>query len=397
MPGPRGRARGPLWDADGSRSQDTVEIADLALWLIGRLGSNLLESCQCNTVPVDSFIKSPALDPLTFRWRMCSNMGSILIRALLILVLTSGPAVAFELGLPIVCTLGEDCFLQQYVDRDPGPGIADYTCGTQTYDGHKGTDIRIRTTADVQKSVAVVAAAPGVVVGLRDGMPDHLVHTEEDRAALADQQCGNGVRIDHGAGWQTQYCHLRQGSVSVMKGQHVAAGTKLGEVGYSGHATFPHVHLQVTKDGNVIDPFLPDLTKPCGSRVKPLWSGSAFSALAYRPGTLLAVGLTDRAISLEELEASAPLAAPSRGTPVVAYMWAINLQKGDVVDIEVTYEGKGVVKNSERLERNKAQFMLFAGKKPPADGWLEGTYTAAVEVTREGKPVLNGSQTMALK
>ena len=320
-----------------------------------------------------------------------------LLRALLVLVLTSGPAVALELGLPIACTIGEDCFLQQYVDRDRGPGIEDYTCGAQTYDGHKGTDIRIRTTADVQKSIAVLAAAPGVVAGLRDGLRDHLVRTEEDRAAVADHECGNGVRLDHGQGWQTQYCHLRQGSLRVMKGQQVAAGTKLGEVGYSGDATFPHVHLQVTKDGSIVDPFLPDLTASCERGGKPLWSASVLAALSYQPVTLLAIGLTDRAITLGELEAGAPLIAPSRNTSVVAYMWAINLQKGDVVDIELRHGGNVVVKNSERAERNKAQFMLFAGKKPPPGGWAEGTYTSAVQVIREGKPVLKGSQTMAVK
>src|SRR5262245_24798549 len=147
------------------------------------------------------------------------------ITALFVLVLTSGPAVALELGVPIACELGKDCFLQQYVDRDPGPGIKDYACGAVTYDGHKGTDIRVRTTADVQKHVAVLAAASGIVIGVRDGMRDHLVRTQEDRAAVADHECGNGVRIDHGDGWQTQYCHLRQASVRVNKGQQIAAGT----------------------------------------------------------------------------------------------------------------------------------------------------------------------------
>ena len=321
----------------------------------------------------------------------------MLIRAFLVLVLTSGSALAFELGLPIGCRLGEDCFVQQYVDRDLGPGIADYACGAQTYDGHKGTDIRIRTTADVWKNVAVVAAAPGVILGTRDGMRDRLVRTEEDRTAVADRECGNGVRIDHGQGWETQYCHLRQGSVGVKKGQQVAAGQKLGEVGYSGDAAFPHVHLQVTKGGSVVDPFLPDPTAPCGSGGKPLWSASAFKAFAYQPGTLLAIGFTDRAVTLEALEAGAPLAVPSRHTPVIAYLWAINLQKGDMVAIEVRYGGKLVVESSKTLERNKAQLMLFAGKKPPPGGWLEGTYTSAVEIIRDGKPVVKGDNALALK
>jgi hypothetical protein len=323
--------------------------------------------------------------------------SSVALRALWILPLTSVPAAAFELGLPIACKFGEDCFIQQYVDRDSGPGAKDYACGGQTYDGHKGIDMRVRTIEDVQKGVAVLAAAPGVVIGVRDGMRDHLVRTYDDRVAVSDHECGNGVRIDHGHGWQTQYCHLRQGSVCVEKGQQVVSGTKLGEVGYSGDAAFPHVHLQVSKNGSIVDPFLPDPTASCGEGGKSLWSASVWQALTYRPGTLLAVGLTDRAITLKELEQGTPLAKPSRDTPVVAYMWAINLQQHDLLEVAVIYRGKVVAKNSQRLERNKAQFMLFAGKRSLPGGWLKGTYTSEAQVIRDGKPVLKDSQALILK
>ena len=321
----------------------------------------------------------------------------MLIRVLSVLVLMDGPGVALEFRLPIDCQLGEDCFIQQYVDRDRGPGIEDYTCGAQTYNGHKGTDIRVRTVADVEKHVAVLAAASGVVVGRRDGIPDRLVRTDKDRARVAKLECGNGVRIDHGEGWQTQYCHLRQGSVRVKKRQQVAAGTKLGEVGYSGNADFPHVHLQVTKNGSVVDPFIPDATISCGKARKSLWSASALAALTYQPGTILAVGFADHAMTLKELEEGTPLAKPTRHTPVVAYIRAINLQQRDLVYIAVTYEGNVVTRNSERLERNKAQLMLFAGKKAPPGGWLEGTYASEAQVIRGGKPVIKGSQTLVVR
>ena len=47
-------------------------------------------------------------------------------------------------SLPIDCEIGVSCFIQNYVDRDPTPGRADYRCGHLSYDKHKGTDIRIR-------------------------------------------------------------------------------------------------------------------------------------------------------------------------------------------------------------------------------------------------------------
>jgi len=45
-----------------------------------------------------------------------------------------------QLGLPIDCEPGKDCWILRYVDHDPGPGVRDYMCGALTGDGHKGTD-----------------------------------------------------------------------------------------------------------------------------------------------------------------------------------------------------------------------------------------------------------------
>ncbi len=63
------------------------------------------------------------------------------------------------LELPIRCTLGQDCFIQNYFDATPGPAAQDYTCGTLTYDTHHGTDFRLKDLAAMQRKFAVVAAA----------------------------------------------------------------------------------------------------------------------------------------------------------------------------------------------------------------------------------------------
>ena len=61
--------------------------------------------------------------------------------------------------------------------------------------------------------------------------------------------------IEHGEGWTTQYCHMRQGSVRVRKGDRVAAGAPLGFVGLSGGSEFPHLHIVARHDDRVVDPF----------------------------------------------------------------------------------------------------------------------------------------------
>ena len=115
----------------------------------------------------------------------------------------------FRLQSPIACEIGEDqpCYVQYYPDTDPGPGVSDFACGGLSYNGHKGTDFALRSLAQLDQDVAVLAAADGTVRGMRDGMPDQIA-TPETADQIAGKECGNGVVIAHEGGWETQYCHL---------------------------------------------------------------------------------------------------------------------------------------------------------------------------------------------
>jgi murein DD-endopeptidase MepM/ murein hydrolase activator NlpD len=170
-----------------------------------------------------------------------------MLRGVLAALLLAGAARAEppKLVLPVDCAYGKDCFVQSYVDVDPGPGRVDFTCGPLTYDGHRGTDFR---PADPRRKISVRAAAPGTVSAVRDGVADGI--------DTGDMDCGNGARIDHGAGWQTLYCHLARGSLRVKSGDVVGAGQPLGVIGRSGRAAYRHLHFEVLQDGKSIDPFL---------------------------------------------------------------------------------------------------------------------------------------------
>ena len=63
-----------------------------------------------------------------------NEAGMIRVFAFTALVATPALAGPLQLALPLDCTLGETCFIQNYVDNDPGAGAADFTCGTLTYD-----------------------------------------------------------------------------------------------------------------------------------------------------------------------------------------------------------------------------------------------------------------------
>lgn len=63
---------------------------------------------------------------------------------------------------------------------------------------------------------------------------------------------GNYIVIDHGNGICTLYGHLS--CISVSTGQTVVTGQKIGNVGSTGFSTGPHLHFEVRKDGQKINP-----------------------------------------------------------------------------------------------------------------------------------------------
>lgn len=309
-------------------------------------------------------------------------------------------AAGLSLELPIRCEIGRDCFIQQYVDVDPGSGARDHACAGQTYDGHKGTDIRIRTVKDAEAGVAVLAAADGVVRRLRDGVPDRLVRGDSDRQAVAERECGNGVLLDHGGGWETQYCHMKNGSVRVAQGDTVRVGDVLGLVGYSGKAAFPHVHLDVRHNGKVVDPFLgvAEISGACGAGAQPLWSPDALTGLTYRRGQVLDVGFAGGALELADLEAGTVQDfVPATDSPaLVAWGWAINLEAGDRVVAVLAGPDGELARSSTVMASRKAQYFAFAGKKLAAARWPAGRYAALFGVARNGKPVLRAGRSFIM-
>lgn len=64
--------------------------------------------------------------------------------------------------------------------------------------------------------------------------------------------CGNAVRLDHGNGLQTRYCHMSR--VAVNRGQQVRRGQVIGYVGSTGLSTGPHLHYEMYRGGGAVDP-----------------------------------------------------------------------------------------------------------------------------------------------
>lgn len=96
---------------------------------------------------------------------------------------------------------------------------------------HKGVDFAAKVGSDV------LAVGAGVVTwsGRKSGY-------------------GNLVEISHADGYRTLYAHNQRNLVEV--GDLVQRGQAIAKVGSSGRSTGAHVHFEVTRDGEVVNPTL---------------------------------------------------------------------------------------------------------------------------------------------
>lgn len=125
------------------------------------------------------------------------------------------PALADHTGIPDVKVTSN------YGWRaDPFTGAAKY---------HQGVDLK------AAYGQSVPAAADGTIV------------EAEEHGAY-----GLTVLIEHGDGVRTRYAHLA--SADVAAGDRVLQGQEIGRVGQSGRATGPHLHFEVIRNGQRVDP-----------------------------------------------------------------------------------------------------------------------------------------------
>jgi len=315
---------------------------------------------------------------------------AILASALISMASAPAQAEAPRLGLPIDCSFGVDCFIQQYVDTDPSDQARDFRGGLLSYQNHTGTDFALLTRHQMRVGVSVIAAADGRVVGVRNNMPDGQFLREGPKS-LNGKDCGNGVNLDHGDGWSTQYCHLRKGSVTLRPGQLVRAGDALGLVGMSGRAAFPHVHLSVNQGKLKIDPFTGRAINGTCNRAdcnRPLWRPATARTLAYRPGGLIDSGFSDATITYDKIKDGT--AKQNRisvtADAITLYAFGYGSRMGDVISISIT--GPGATRpttHQTTLKRNQAQFSRWFGIRRPQGGWQKGIYQGTVTIQRAGR------------
>ncbi len=98
---------------------------------------------------------------------------------------------------------------------------------------HKGVDLKAKTGTDV------LAAGTGIIVKAKNEYQQGVSY-------------GKYVDIRHSNGMMTRYAMLN--AILVEEGQKVKAGTIIGKVGSTGRSTGPHLHFELRKDGEAVNP-----------------------------------------------------------------------------------------------------------------------------------------------
>lgn len=305
----------------------------------------------------------------------------------------SSPTIAnaeeFKLGLPIQCELEKDCYIQNLPDLLETTEVSDSFCQGASYDGHKGVDIRLLSLEDINRNVPVIAPAAGTIKAVRDGEEDILMSTPQDRDRVKGKECGNGIVITHEGGYETQLCHLKQGSISVQRSDRVEKGDTLGFVGTSGASEFPHVHLSVRNEGQWLDPVSgkqPGTTCDVSATEETLFDTETINYFSENTSRLMTSGISGNVIEHNKLvRVGAPMSAAEGDAAIVGWAWFINLRKGD--QIRFILEGpNGIIaeNTSEPLEGHKADYSAFSGKRQTVEA---GEYKLNTELLRNGETI----------
>lgn len=293
----------------------------------------------------------------------------------------------FKIALPVDCELGTECFIFMYPDQAPGKEAQDFRCGRMSNDGLGGTSFALKDEQKIQAGIPVLAVADGEILRMKDGMPDIANH---DDSKVAGEECGNAVIIKHADNWQSQYCHLRNGSIKVKAGDQVKQGEQIAFAGESGRASFPQAYFEIRKDGHLIDPFkgyaIETGCTPIGREfnTRPLWK----DPLEYKGTGLVSTGVTDHNPEFNETWSGklSNLKASKNDDALIFWAQSYGVLAGDIEEVKI-YRPDGSLFTSHSIKREKPyrNAMIIAGRRNSNPPFMNGQWKAIYTLEREHK------------
>lgn len=101
------------------------------------------------------------------------------------------------------------------------------------------------------------------------------------KAKMGRYGYGREVMVDHGFGFITIYAHLQD--IHVKVGQKLKRGEVVGTLGNTGRSTGPHLHYEVRKNGQTVNPFYFFFENLSAEEYSQLTSRANKSEAPYQP------------------------------------------------------------------------------------------------------------------
>lgn len=93
----------------------------------------------------------------------------------------------------------------------------------------------------------ILAHSDGTVVEVIDNCKENTPNDKNNP--------GNMIKIEHNEGYFTRYLHLQYNSIRVKVGDKVKKGQIIGYMGNTGYSFGGHLHFEIWKDNNRINPY----------------------------------------------------------------------------------------------------------------------------------------------
>lgn len=322
-------------------------------------------------------------------------MNNILLGICVAMAALCAPASAdakLDLHLPVDCAVGTTCFIQNYMDHDPAKDVArDYTCGSLTYDGHKGTDFRVSSYAQLQAGVNILATAKGEVSYLRtqpEIEPQDIPLLKLIKLGM-HSNCGSTIRINHGTGWESTYCHMDPKGFTVIEGDKVEQGQVIGRMGTSGITQFPHVHYELRHYSNPVDPFVGYAgSYDCTTDKRySQWEAQVAEQLQYMSLGVVTAGFSNEMPTAPQArygvmyDAELDMAEPEIYFGLEIY----GMRQYDILTMQIMAPDGGLLAK-KKITYDKPYALVFetlsVERKKDEDAWPEGRYQAYVTLDR---------------
>lgn len=297
-----------------------------------------------------------------------------------------------ELGFPVFCNPGEDCWIINYPDLAPYGKIKDYKNGKITYDSNKGTSIAVRTVMDIKKGIPVISAADGEVISVRNDFEDNYLLKDSVKGE-PQTFCGNSIVIKHNNNWKTIYCHLKKDSIKVNAGDFARKATQIAEIGLSGKTRFPHLYFAVFHNDSYFDPFSgSELAEKEERQVyKPFWDSLVKENLTYKSIIITNIGVSTEKPELIDAKMGIYSDAKvfSDASAIFLWVYGFHFDKNDLIKISIKNPLQEVVlEDFKHPDSNKTEQLIFFKKPKDSDKWVIGLYNVSMEVIDPGANIV---------